>query len=96
MIADSSRVNPAPPSSMNVGQSFECLGHALLSLRISFSVVWYLRVINTIQANMMAEKITVIALVAILQIRKYLLYFWNFLCRRRLVEGSDAPSRPED
>ena len=45
---------------------------------------------------MMVEKITVIALVAILPIRKYLLYLWNFLCRRRLVEGSDTPSGPGD
>lgn len=48
------------------------------------------------KANMMVEKITVIALVAILPIRKNLLYFWNFLCRRRLVEGSDTLSGPGD
>ena len=81
---------------MNVGQSFGCLGQAFLALRISFLVVWYLRVVKAMKANMMVEKVNVIALVAILAIRKYLLYFWNFLCRRRLVEGSDTLIGPGD
>ena len=70
VMNDSSRVNPAPTSSMNVGHSFGCLGHAVLPPRISCLVVWYLMTIKTMIANMIVEKRTVIVLVIILTMRR--------------------------
>ena len=70
VMNESSSVNPAPTSSMNVGHSFGSLGHAVRPPRRTSLVLWYLMAMKSMIANMTVEKRRVRALVIIFPIRK--------------------------